>query len=120
MLRLIYSASNSSVIGNAELAARFNTWAAPSAIHRLRRSRRRRPRHGANRIKAMITEETLTVEKKHLGAFELRNRANFLFLSNSRLPLWMASSPGSEAWVLPCSRLVLQNLSEAKPIGLSH
>lgn len=90
VLRLIYGEANSYTIGNSELGSRFNGWAAQKQLICAEEVSGADRRHDANRIKALITGSNISIEEKYVPAYELPNRANFIFASNSKLPLFMS------------------------------
>jgi hypothetical protein len=89
-LRRIYGNPNSYVIGNSALSGRFN---APFANKQLiigAEITSKDKRHDSEQMKT-LTDETISIERKGVDPFELPNVANFLYLSNSVVPISIES-----------------------------
>jgi energy-coupling factor transporter ATP-binding protein EcfA2 len=87
-LRYIYGQANSYVIGNAQLGARFNAAFASKQFMVCAEISSKDKRHDSEQMKT-FTDSTISIERKGVDPFELPNVANFLYLSNSVVPIYL-------------------------------
>lgn len=81
LLASLYGA-HARVIHGGELGLRFNSWAKDAAFVVGEEVRAEDQRVDADKLKHLITGETIPVEQKFVDRYELPNRMNFIFLSN--------------------------------------
>lgn len=69
-------------IGNKELHAEFNEWSIGKQFIMGEEITSTDRRHEADKLKSMITQQTLRVNMKHLPTYEVRDCLNYYFNSN--------------------------------------
>lgn len=79
---MLYGAKNFRTITAAELHGSFNSWAKGCQFVLGEENASTDQRADANKLKHLITGETITINEKHQPTFEQRNAMNFLFTSN--------------------------------------
>jgi putative DNA primase/helicase len=90
ILMAIYGHANVSKIGNRELGAQFNGFMACRQLIVCEEIKGDGDlRHDAEGMKDWISGHEVFVNEKYVKAYSVRNVANFLFLSNHRLPLFI-------------------------------
>lgn len=78
----LYGRENFSVVDQEQLHSSFNDWAAHKQFILGEEITGVERRKDADRIKNMITRETITVNKKFQPAYTIKDCANYLFTSN--------------------------------------
>jgi hypothetical protein len=91
LLRLVFGQSNVGKIGNAELGSSFTGWLANRQIIVCEEVSGTDTRHDYAKLKDYISGETALINEKYVPAYELRNTAAFIFLSNDRVPVYLTA-----------------------------
>jgi len=73
---------NFTEIGNSELHANFNEWAVGKQFVMGDEITGSDKRHEADKLKALITQQRLRINMKHLPTYEVVDRINYYFTSN--------------------------------------
>jgi hypothetical protein len=89
IMRDIYGHANSSKVGNEQLHNTFNKWAFNKQFILAEEVTGSDKRSDADRLKDMITGETVTINEKYLPAIVLRDTANFYLTSNHANALYL-------------------------------
>ena len=82
LLRALYGERHSRTIDGSDLESKYNSWTKDTSFILGEEVRSEDSRIDADRLKHLITGETVSVELKYVDRFELPNRMNFLFTSN--------------------------------------
>jgi hypothetical protein len=93
ILMAIYGHANVSKIGNRELGSQFNGFMAYRQLIICEEIKGDGDlRHDSEGMKEWITGSTVLVNEKYIKAHSVKNVANFWFVSNHRLPLFIAKN----------------------------
>lgn len=77
-----------SMIGQAAVEDKFNDWASRKLFLVANEvASRSEVYHAKNALKSLITDDTIRINPKNLGAYEERNHVNIVFLSNEVMPV---------------------------------
>jgi putative DNA primase/helicase len=78
----VYGSTNSTVIREAELHSQFNHWADGRQFVMIEEIKGANAEKHADALKAMVTQQTVWINKKNKAQYELRDCANYYFNSN--------------------------------------
>jgi putative DNA primase/helicase len=98
------------VVGQSEIDDKFNDWASAKLFMIADEVVARQELfHIKNKIKALITGDTIRINPKNVAAHSERNHANIVFLSNETQPLVL--EPGDRRFmVVWCPALLTENI----------
>ena len=78
----VYGSTNSTVIKEAELHSQFNHWADGRQFVMIEEIKGANAEKHADALKAMVTQQTVWINKKNKAQYELRDCSNYYFNSN--------------------------------------
>lgn len=90
IMREIYGYKNTTVIKEADLYGDFNHWAEGRQFIMIEEVRGANAEKYADALKALITQQTVFVNKKQKGQYEIRDCTNYYFNSNHAEALYLA------------------------------
>lgn len=89
IMRQVYGLTNSAVIKEAELHSQWNHWADGRQFIMIEEVKGMNAEKHADALKALITQQTVFINKKNLGQYELRDCTNYYFNSNHAEALFL-------------------------------
>jgi hypothetical protein len=88
----VYGYTNSTVIKEAELHSQFNHWADGRQFVMIEEIKGANAEKHADALKAMVTQQTVWINKKNKAQYELKDCANYYFNSNHPDALYLDSN----------------------------
>lgn len=99
ILALLIGADHTNSPSDSDVSSQFNDWVASKRLICIHEIYHGDSFHVYNKMKQLITEEKINVNKKFMPSFELPMRAHFFAASNSSTPLKMDTK--DRRWFLP-------------------